>query len=158
MVVFTPIICPQGTHTEADAATGSRCICQFDFVPEVKDTAGNIVSCHRQCDEDTVISSDGKFCECRKGSYNIMAGLNILQFLSSLSRSGPASRTGGDATETGRLRKSKGRSIPRCLRSNVHIARYRAECDCEIPTLPKSSRENTENRLERVKSIDMVWY
>jgi hypothetical protein len=75
-VEFLPRECPPGTHTVADDATGTTCICedpkQFepDAVTTNSSSGGDTLSCHRRCRPDESVSSDGGSCVCSGGNYD----------------------------------------------------------------------------------------
>ena len=50
---YAPRLCPAGSHTEPDAATGAECICKEGFEPDAASATGGIESCHRSCSNGT---------------------------------------------------------------------------------------------------------
>jgi hypothetical protein len=75
-VVFQPRRCPFGSHTIADAATGSRCVCDRKggfTVPYSSNISGSSLACHVPCFGESFPSHDGASCVCTGTAYNVSA-------------------------------------------------------------------------------------
>ena len=62
-----PRECPAGSHTTADAETGSYCVCKPDFEPDIRSNNTESLTCHRTCPHGSVVSGDGSGCSCING-------------------------------------------------------------------------------------------
>jgi hypothetical protein len=70
-VEFGPRICPTGSHTVADAATGARCVCAAGFpVAYLARNTSDALACHVPCSHGSVPSRDGGSCVCTGSNYD----------------------------------------------------------------------------------------
>eukprot|EP01046_Picozoa_sp_COSAG06_P008706 COSAG06_NODE_442_length_15715_cov_16.651639_11_plen_1438_part_00 len=135
---YGPRMCPAGSHTEPDAATGAECVCVPGFEPDAVGTTKQVASCHRSCSNGTVVTPQGDGCECGKGSYDTEAFGALLCFAGDWADSADSATFAAVSAD-----RAQGLRCSDCPEAC-------AVCDSGVPTLRAGWRLNASTSAEFV--------